>query len=65
MDCGTARDSVQSQWMDVMTVWLDANASAVEQKSIKPLIQLLEEGCQLNERAQADAQSWLEKARAL
>lgn len=65
MECGSARDAVRGSWSNVMSIWLDANASAVEQKSIKPLIQLLEEGCQLNDQAQVDAQSWLEKARSL
>lgn len=65
MDCGSARDAVQGEWSGVKAIWLDANATAVERKSIKPLIELLDEGARLNEGASEDARAWLEKARAL
>ena len=65
MDCKTTWETLKRQWDDVMVVWIDPSANAVEARSVNPLFKLLNDGQRLSEEAMAKADSLKSEAQDL
>lgn len=65
MDCRTTREMLKAQWDEVMRVWLDPSANAVEAGSVEPLLQLLNDGQRLSEEAMEKAERLKSEAQDL
>ncbi len=65
MDCKTTWETLKRQWDDVMVVWIDPSANAVEARSVNPLFKLLNDGQRLSEEAMAKAEGLKSEAQDL
>lgn len=57
-----AQGQLEHGWAGVTGIWLDSNASSVEQGSIKPLIEMLRDAQKFNDEQRAQAEYFVAKA---